>query len=118
MSGFSLIFIVIIFGGMFFFMQRSQKKQRQQREEQLNSMQVGSDVVTIGGLHGKLAAINSASNTIDIDCEGVILTFDKAAIKTINAPAAPQAVETAVEETKAEAEATAEKMENPIEENK
>jgi len=114
----SLIFIVIIFGGMFFFMQRSQKKQRQQREEQLNSMQVGSDVVTIGGLHGKLSAVNSASNTIDIDCEGVILTFDKAAIKSVNAPTTAAPVEEAAKEEVAKAEEAAEKIENPIEENK
>lgn len=109
MQGYSLIIIVVVFGGMMFFMNRQQKKQRQQREEQLNSVQTGAEVVTIGGLHGKVSAINSASNTIDIDCEGVILTFDRAAIKSITA-ANPVATPAAT------AEQTEEKIENPIEE--
>ena len=112
MQGYSLIIIVVVFGGMMFFMNRQQKKQRQQREEQLNSMQIGAEVVTIGGLHGKVSAINSASNTIDIDCEGVILTFDKAAIKSITAAntiATPTTPAAAPEQTE-------DKVESPIEE--
>lgn len=65
MSGLSLIFIVVVMGGMMFFMNRQQKKQQSKRQEQLDAMQPGSEIVTIGGLHGILSSIDSAKGTID-----------------------------------------------------
>ncbi len=44
-------------GGMMFFMNRQQKKQQSKRQEQLDAMQPGSEIVTIGGLHGILSSI-------------------------------------------------------------
>ncbi|MFK4926859.1 preprotein translocase subunit YajC [Lactococcus garvieae] len=111
MNVMSLIFMVVVVGGMMFFMNRSQKKAQQQRQEQLNSMVIGAEIVTIGGLHGVLSAMNEADATIELDCEGVILTFDRAAVKTVknNTATAPTVSETTVvEETK--------KEDNPIEE--
>ena len=69
MSGLSLIFIVVVMGGMMFFMNRQQKKQQSKRQEQLDAMQPGSEIVTIGGLHGILSSIDSAKGTIELDCE-------------------------------------------------
>ncbi|WP_276871250.1 preprotein translocase subunit YajC [Lactococcus taiwanensis] len=108
MSGLSLIFIVIVMGGMMFFMNRQQKKQQAKRQEQLDAMQPGSEIVTIGGLHGVLSSIDTAKGTIELDCEGVILTFDRAAVKTIKSGVTPAStVETPTEPT----------VESPIEEN-
>ncbi|PCS00588.1 hypothetical protein RT41_GL000970 [Lactococcus fujiensis JCM 16395] len=100
---------MVVFGGMMFFMNRQQKKQQQQRQNQLNSMQPGSEIITIGGLHGILSSIDDAKGTIELDCEGVILTFDRSAVKTVK-PA------TTVE-TPAEAATPVETIESPIEEN-
>ena len=66
-------------------------------EELLNNMKPGSKVVTIGGLHGVIAAINESANTVDIDCEGVILEFDRNAIRTVTAPATVQTEEKTTE---------------------
>ena len=111
MNYFSLIIIVVIFGGMMFFMNRQQKKQREQRQTQLNSMQPGAEIITIGGLHGVLTSIDEAHGTIELDCEGVILTFDRAAVKTIkNAPTTAEPAATETTEVTPSAE-------NPIEEN-
>ncbi|MFR6222757.1 MAG: preprotein translocase subunit YajC [Lactococcus lactis] len=110
MSGLSLIFIVVVMGGMMFFMNRQQKKQQSKRQEQLDAMQPGSEIVTIGGLHGILSSIDSAKGTIELDCEGVILTFDRVAVKTVKSGVTPET--TVVEETPAET-----KVESPIEEN-
>jgi preprotein translocase subunit YajC len=80
---FSFIIIILVFGGMMFFMSRTQKKQAQERQNTLNAMKKGDKVVTIGGLHGVLDSIDADTNTVDIDCEGVILTFDRGAIKSV-----------------------------------
>ena len=112
-----LIIIIILFGGMMFFTSRQQKKQQQQRQEQLNTMQPGSEIVTIGGLHGVLSSVDEAKGTIDLDCEGVILTFDRAAVKTVKSATAQTAPAATVEAPSAEAtEVEAEKIDNPIEE--
>ena len=69
----NLTFLIMLVGmfALMFFMQRSQKKQAQKRMESLNKLQKGYEVITIGGLYG----------TVDED--GVYLTFELAAIKTV-----------------------------------
>ena len=68
---------------MWFFMSRSQKKQQQERKNLLENMKAGDRVVTIGGLHGVLSEVNTDKSTVVIDCEGIFLEFDRAAIRTV-----------------------------------
>lgn len=95
------IIIVIV---MVFWMTRTQKKQQARQAEMRSQMQKGSDVVTIGGLHAKIDAVNEEAKTVDLNCEGVILTFDMQAIRSVkNAEAAKPAAEAAsTEEEKKE----------------
>lgn len=81
--GFSMIFMVVILGGMMIYMTRTQKKQQNQRQALLDSMKIGDSVVTIGGLHGVISDFDDTKKTILIDCEGIVLEFDRAAIKTV-----------------------------------
>lgn len=53
----SLIIMVVIFGGMIFFMNRSQKKKQKKEEEQRNAVQVGDEIVTIGGFVFRVISI-------------------------------------------------------------
>lgn len=88
------ILMLVVLGGMMFFMTRSQKKQQQKRQDLLNSMVVGSKVVTIGGLHGVISEIDQVTDTIWLDCEGIQLQFNRSAISTVKeAPVAPVATE-------------------------
>ncbi|MBM7689375.1 preprotein translocase subunit YajC [Enterococcus ureilyticus] len=82
-GGLSFILPLILLAGMMFFMTRSQKKQQNERQTLLDAMKVGDDVVTIGGLHGVISEIDNDKKTVLIDCEGIILEFDRAAIKTV-----------------------------------
>ena len=52
------IIMIVLMVAMIWFMQRSQKKQAQQRQEQLNAIQSGDEVVTIGGLYGKIDEVD------------------------------------------------------------
>jgi preprotein translocase, YajC subunit len=79
----SMLIMIVPIVAMIFFMQRSQKKQQQKRQDVLNSMTPGSRVVTIGGLHGVLSEVNESKNTVIVDCEGIFLEFDRAAIRTV-----------------------------------
>lgn len=109
----AMLFPLVIIGGMMFFMTRSQKKQQNQRQELLNSMKPGDDVVTIGGLYGKIHEINTDKGTIIIDCEGIYLEFERAAIKTVTS--STSAIVETVEEPTEVVEETVEVIEETVE---
>ena len=77
-----LIMLVLMFGLMFF-MQRSQKKQAEKRMESLSKLEKGYEVITIGGLYGTVDEVDIENKTIVLDIDGVYLTFELAAIKTV-----------------------------------
>ena len=81
----NLTFVIMLVGmfALMFFMQRSQKKQAQKRMESLNKLQKGYEVITIGGLYGTVDEVNTEKQTIVLDVDGVYLTFELAAIKTV-----------------------------------
>lgn len=81
----NLTFVIMLVGMMalMFFMQRSQKKQAQKRMESLNKLQKGYEVITIGGLYGTVDEVDTEKGTIVLDVDGVYLTFELAAIKTV-----------------------------------
>ena len=78
---FLIMFVAML--GLMFFMQRSQKKQAQKRMESLNKLQKGYEVITIGGLYGTVDEVDTEKRTIVLDVDGVYLTFELAAIKTV-----------------------------------
>lgn len=119
-GGFLMILSLALLGGMFF-MTRTQKKQQDERQASLNKMKIGDKVVTIGGLHGIVSELNEAKHTVLIDCEGIVLEFDRNAIRTVMpavaAPETPEAKpETTVETTIVEEEVTQEQPSEETEE--
>ena len=80
---YTFLIMLVAMLGLMFFMQRSQKKQAQKRMESLNKLQKGYEVITIGGLYGTVDEGDSEKRTIVLDVDGVYLTFELAAIKTV-----------------------------------
>mgnify|MGYP002722247473 FL=1 len=80
---YTFLIILVLMMGLMFFMQRSQKKQAQKRMESLNKLQKGYEVITIGGLYGTVDEVDTEKGTIVLDVDGVYLTFELAAIKTV-----------------------------------
>lgn len=52
-----VIYIVFILGLMYFMIIRPQKKKKKEEEKLKNSLQVGDEIVTIGGFHGKIVSL-------------------------------------------------------------
>lgn len=82
----NLILPLVIIVAMFWFMSRQQKKQRAAQTERQNSLTKGSEVITIGGLHAVVDSVDQVAKTVDLDAEGVILTYELSAIRSISNP--------------------------------
>jgi preprotein translocase subunit YajC len=109
-NGLSMIFLLVAFGGLLFFSSRTTKKRQQEQQNLLNSMKMGDSVITIGGLHGVIHEVNE--KTVFIDCEGIILEFEKGAIRSVT-PGTPVATDATV--TTSEVEVTEEATDSSIE---
>lgn len=74
---------LILFGGIalvfYFFMIRPQQKKQKDQKNFINEIKKGDNVVTIGGLHGKVYALTDETITIEVD-KSVKLTFEKSSI--------------------------------------
>ncbi|MBE6332746.1 MAG: preprotein translocase subunit YajC [Bacteroidales bacterium] len=62
MGAMNLLFIIGIIVVFYFFMIRPQKKQQQKIEEERNNMKVGDNVITNGGMFGKIESVNTATD--------------------------------------------------------
>ena len=68
-----------VFAVLYFFMIRPQQQKAKEQKNFVSSLKKGDAVITIGGLHGKIASVEATTVTIDVD-RGVKLTFDKSSI--------------------------------------
>ncbi|GAA4423175.1 preprotein translocase subunit YajC [Pontibacter saemangeumensis] len=68
--------IILVF---YFFMIRPQQKKVSDQKKFREELTKGMSVVTIGGMHGKLIAIDDDTVTLEVD-KGVRLTFDKTSV--------------------------------------
>lgn len=49
--------MILVLGAMFFFMNRSNKKQQREAQQLRDSLQVGDEIVTIGGIVGRIVKL-------------------------------------------------------------
>lgn len=68
---------------MYVFMIRPQKKQERKLQDLRNNMQVGDNVVTIGGIIGRIVNIKDKEVTISTSVAGTMMTFRKEAINQV-----------------------------------
>lgn len=105
---YSIIIMFVIMFGMIWFMQRQQKKQAQERQNQLEAIQKGDEVITIGGMFAIVDEVDRDAKKIVLDVDGVYLTFELSAIKRIVSKADAAVSQTpVVEETSVVAEESA-----------
>lgn len=94
--GIQMIIMFVVMAGLIFYMNRTQKKQAQKRMESLNKLQKGYEVITIGGLYGTVDEVDTDKRTVVLDVDGVYLTFELTAIKTVLPQAEAEASEESV----------------------
>lgn len=79
----SLIMMVLLFGGMYFLMIRPQKKKEKEIKAMRDSLAVGDEVITIGGIHGKIVKINDEIVSLEMPFAKQRINFSKWAIATV-----------------------------------
>jgi len=77
--------LVLIFVVFYFFMIRPQQKKQKDREKVLDSLKRGDKVVSIGGIHGTVAGIDTEKKTVLVQVsDSTKITFDRTAIANID----------------------------------
>jgi preprotein translocase subunit YajC len=75
----NIIFIGAIIVVFYFFMVRPQQKKIKDQKKFRDSLVKGANVVTVGGLHGRIVSVEDTMVVLEVD-KGIRLTFDKASI--------------------------------------
>lgn len=70
-----VVLLVLLVIPMYYSNYRRNKKMR----DLLNSMKIGDEIVTIGGIHGSLVKVNEGTIELKVD-KGVILKIEKEAV--------------------------------------
>ncbi len=61
-----IVMLVIMFAIFYFLLIRPQQKRAKQHKELVQSLKAGDEVVTAGGVHGKVVAVQDTAVTLEI----------------------------------------------------
>ena len=98
----AMLGLLVVF---FVFMSRSQKKRDRADQEMRDSLQVGDEVTTIGGIIGKVVSIKAETFVLETTKDKTKIRFLKGAIRSVDVKAADIAasvIEANAEKTEAE----------------
>jgi len=74
---------LLLFGGIavvfYFFMIRPQQKKQKDQKNFISDIKKGDKIVTIGGVHGRIAEMDDDTITLDVE-KGAKIKFEKSAI--------------------------------------
>ena len=76
----SIVLLVLMFGMMYFFMIRPENKRKKAAQEMRDSLKVGDEVTTIGGITGTICAVKENTVVFETGADRVRLEITKWAI--------------------------------------
>lgn len=74
-----IIMLVIMFAIFYFLLIRPQQKRAKQHKQLIEALKVGDQVVTAGGVHGKVAAIQETVVTLEV-ATGVKIKVNRSSV--------------------------------------
>ena len=72
----------LIFGAMYFFLIRPQKKKQKEEKKMRENLQVGDEIVTIGGIYGRVISLKEDTIVIESQSDHSKLTIARWALQT------------------------------------
>ena len=94
-----IIMLVAFFGIMYFTMIRPQKKKDKEIKSMRESLSIGDEVITIGGIHGKVVKVNDEIVTLEMTFGKQRIDFSKWAVGSVAKKGKEKAVKAEIEET-------------------
>ena len=85
--GGTIIMVVALVAVFYFLMYRPQKKQEKAAAEMKNSLEVGDEITTIGGIIGEIVSIKGETITIETSKERTKIRILKDAVKVVDVKA-------------------------------
>ena len=82
------ILMLVAVVAVFFFMSRSQKKQEREANDMRNSVMVGDEITTIGGIIGRIVKVTEETVVIETGKDRTKLHMLKSAIRSVDVHAA------------------------------
>lgn len=78
----SLLPIILMFVIFYFLLIRPQQKRQKKVKEMQTELKKGDSIITIGGFHGTIHAIDES--TVIVTADNVKLTYDRSAIREVS----------------------------------
>lgn len=79
-----IILVVVMFVALYFFSIRPQRKQEKEAANMRNSLSVGDEVTTIGGIIGRVVSIKDETFVLETTKERTKIRFLRSALKSID----------------------------------
>ena len=77
-----IVWLVVIFGAMYFIMIRPQRKKQKEEKKMRDNLQVGDEIVTIGGIYGRVISLKEDTIVIESASDHSKLTIARWALQT------------------------------------
>ena len=77
-----IIMMVALFAIMYFLMIRPQKKKQKEEQEMRDSIQIGDEITTIGGIMGRVVTVTEDSIVLESGADRTMMKFSRWAIQT------------------------------------
>lgn len=77
---------ILMIAGLYFLMIRPQRKEQKKRQADRDAMKVGDNVVTIGGIVGRVVSIKDNEVTVSTSVGNTLMTFRKEAVDQVIKP--------------------------------
>ena len=79
--------LLVVMVAMFFFTSRSNKKQEKQAQDMRDSLQVGDEITTIGGIIGKVVSIKEETLVLETSHDRTRIRILKTAVSRVDVKA-------------------------------
>lgn len=78
-----IVMMVVFFGIFYFLLIRPQQKKNKQIQKMRSELKVGDNIITIGGIHGKVLNIKDEVLTLEIGADKAKLQISKWAVGSV-----------------------------------
>ena len=81
LSSWGPIIILVLF--FYFLLYRPQKQAQKKRDAMLAALKVGDEIITLGGMHGRITALDEKTVTLRA-ADNVNIVFERSAVSAVN----------------------------------